>query len=213
MTDLRFEVVGGRAEPYAAEPTIILRLRITESTGAEVHAIALKCQIRIEPQRRRYDKAEEARLYDLFGEASRWGETQKPFLWTHVGMTITRFTGETEVDLPITCSYDMEVAANRYLHSLDQADIPLILLFSGTAFGTGNGPGFMAAPVAWHEEAQYRLPVPVWRDTMDMYFPNSGWLRLHRDTLDALVKYKGTRALASWDQTFEQLLKEAGEDI
>ncbi|MGQ0617224.1 MAG: DUF6084 family protein [Acidimicrobiia bacterium] len=213
MTSVAFEVLGARAEPYAAEPTIMLRLRISEADGADVHAVALKCQIRIEPQRRRYDKAEEARLYELFGEASRWGETQKPFLWAHVAATITRFSGETEVDLPVRCSYDMEVAANRYLHALDQADVPLILLFSGTVFGRGNGPGFMASPVAWHEEAQFRLPVAVWRETMDMYFPNGGWLRLHRDTLDALSRFKGAQALPTWDHTIEQLLKEAGEEI
>jgi hypothetical protein len=46
---------------------------------------------------------------------------------------------------------------------------------------------------------------------MDLYFPNSGWLRLHRDTLDALGTYKATRAVATWDQAIEKLLKEAGE--
>ena len=45
---------SARAEPHAAVPTIMLRLRVDEADGGSVHALALRCQIRIEPQRRRY---------------------------------------------------------------------------------------------------------------------------------------------------------------
>ena len=45
-------------------------------------------------------------------------------------------------------------------------------------------------------EARYRLPVAVWRELMDRYFPNSGWLRLDRDTLDALQRFKAEPAPA-----------------
>ena len=47
---------------------------------------------------------------------------------------------------------------------------------------------------------------------MDLYFPNSGWLRLSRDSLDALQRFKANRALPTWDQAIERLLKEAGEE-
>jgi hypothetical protein len=46
---------------------------------------------------------------------------------------------------------------------------------------------------------------------MDLYFPNSGWLRVGRDTLDALQRFKASRALPTWDQALEQLLKQAGQ--
>ena len=85
----------------------------------------------IEPQRRRYEPAEQARLFELFGDAPRWGETLRPFLWTHVGTVISGFTGTTDVDLPIICTYDFEVAAAKYLHGLDDGEVPLLLLFSG----------------------------------------------------------------------------------
>jgi Family of unknown function (DUF6084) len=45
---------------------------------------------------------------------------------------------------------------------------------------------------------------------MDMYFPNSAWVRVRRDTLDDLQRYKVEQALPTWDQAFEQLLKSAG---
>jgi hypothetical protein len=34
---------------------------------------------------------------------------------------------------------------------------------------------------------------------------------MHRDTLDALQRYKARRALPTWDHALESLLKEAGE--
>jgi hypothetical protein len=46
---------------------------------------------------------------------------------------------------------------------------------------------------------------------MDLYFPNGGWLRLHRDTLDQLLKFKARNAIATWDQVIEVLLGAAGE--
>jgi hypothetical protein len=210
MSSLAFDVVGARPEAHAAVPTLVLRLRVAETTGVAVHAVALRCQIRIEPQRRRYDADEEDRLYELFGETPQWGDALRPFLWTHVATTIGSFTGSTEVDLPVECSYDFEVAAAKYLHALGDGEIPLVLLFSGTVFTSGD-TGFAAQPVAWDAEASFRLPVAVWRAVMDLYFPNSGWLRLGRDTLDALQRYKATQALPTWDQAIERLLKDAGE--
>ncbi|MDQ6838408.1 MAG: DUF6084 family protein [Actinomycetota bacterium] len=211
MTALSFEAIGARAEPYAAVPTLMLRLRISEADARPVHAVTLRCQIMIEPQRRVYAEAEEQRLVEMFGETPRWGDTLRPFLWTHAAITISGFTGQTEVDLPVACTYDFEVGAAKYLHALDNGEIPLVLLFSGTAFTRGSA-GFTAEPVAWSEEASFRLPVRTWRDLMDQYFPGQGWLRLRRETIDALQRYKVGRALRTWDEAFEQLLKAAGEE-
>jgi hypothetical protein len=209
MTALAFEVVGARAEPHAAVPTIIFRLKVTEAGGGTVHALALRCQIRIEPQRRRYGPDEEERLYELFGDTPLWGSSLRPFLWTHVSTTLGGFTGETEFELPVECTYDFEVAGAKYLHALSDGEIPLLMLFSGTVFTRGES-GFSAEPVSWDREASYRLPVSVWRDVMDMYFPNSVWVRVRRETLDDLQRYKVELALPTWDQAFEHLLKSAG---
>ena len=215
MTALTFEVLDARPEPYAALPTLMLRLRIAEPDGRKVQAIALRCQIRIEPQRRRYSRKEERQLYELFGDTPGWGDSLRPFLWTHVATTVSGFTGAIELDLPVPCTYDFEVAAAKYLHSLGDGEVPLLLLFSGVIFtrGTaGSGSGFTAEPVSWDGEASYRLPVAVWRGVMDLYFPDAGWLRLNRATIDALQRFRAERALPTWEQAFEQLLKEAGEE-
>src|SRR6202042_186674 len=51
MTDLSFEVTGARVDPYAASPSILLRVAVTEGSGARVDAIALRAQIRLEVAR------------------------------------------------------------------------------------------------------------------------------------------------------------------
>jgi hypothetical protein len=210
VTDLVFDCVDGQPGRYAAVPTLQLRLRISETTGAQVHAIALRCQIRIEPQRRRYSAEEADGLLELFGEPSRWGDTLKPMQFATVSLMVPGFTGSIEVDLPVPCTYDFEVAAAKYLHALGDGEVPLLLLFSGTVFTKGVG-GFSVAQVPWHKEATYRLPVSVWREIMDCFFPGSGWIRVRRDTMDALQRFKAVRALPTWDDALEALFKEAGE--
>ena len=208
MTELLISVVSGAPDPYAAVPTILLKLRIQTPESEPVHAMVLKAQIRIEPQKRRYSAEEEARLLELFGESHQWGESLRPFLWTHVTTTVAEFTGSTEIELPVAVTYDFEVAAAKYLHSLGDGEIPLVLLFNGTIFSYRDG-GLIVQPVPWHVEAEHRLPVSVWRATMDGFFPNAGWIRLRRETIDALTKYKADRALTSWEDAFEMLLKES----
>ena len=58
MSGLTFSVLDVVAEPYAVAPQLTARLRIEEISGERIHAIVLRCQVRIEPQRRQYDEAE-----------------------------------------------------------------------------------------------------------------------------------------------------------
>ena len=41
---------------------------------------------------------------------------------------------------------------------------------------------------------------------MDLYFPGSGWIRLERDTIDVLGRFKAARGLTSWDQAITAAL-------
>ena len=211
MTDLVFDVLDVTAERYAATPTLAVRLRIAERSGETVHAVALRCQVRIEPQRRGYSPAEHAGLVDLFGEPGRWGETVKPFLWTHATAMVPGFQGSTEIELPMTVTYDFEVAASKYLNALTDGAVPLVFLFSGTLFTRGS-TGFAVTQIPWHHDAAYRMPVQVWRDVMDQYFPGGGWLRLDRETIAALQQFKSRRAYLGWDEAMAALLKAAGEE-
>ena len=205
MSDYRFTVVDVFADPYATDPRLTARLRIEESTGAAVHAIALRCQVRIEPQRRRYDAADEPGLQGLFGDRERWVDTLRPFLWMQSTAMVQGFTDVTEVDLPLPCTYDFEVAAARYLHAVADGGIPLALLFSGTVFTRGL-TGFGVAQVPWDCEASYQLPVSVWQQMIDTHFPGTGWIRLDHDLIRALADYRGRHGLTTWDETLQSLL-------
>jgi hypothetical protein len=211
MAELTFGCTGASAARYAATPTLTFRLTITETSGARVDAIALRCQIRIEPHRRRYSDDEARRLHDLFGDPARWAETVKPIQLAMVSTMVPAFTAQSEVDLEVPCTYDLEVASARYLRGLDDGTVPLLLLFSGTVFTVRDGR-FSAALIPWSAEASYRMPVSVWQDVVDVHFPGSVWLRCSRETLDALSAFKAMRALPTWDATLAALLSDAFSD-
>ncbi|GGX03431.1 MULTISPECIES: DUF6084 family protein [Streptomyces] len=207
MTEFSFTCTGVRADRYAAGPTLVFRLRVTASGDVPVHAIALRCQIRIEPARRGYAPAEADGLTDLFGERARWGSTLQPVQFAQVPVMVSAFTGETETDLVVPCTYDMDIAATRYLDALTDGEVPLLMLFSGTAF-TGTG-GFRVEPVPWDREASFRMPVTTWREMIEQHFPGCGWIRLPDDTMDALLAYRSRHALPSWEATLKALLADA----
>jgi hypothetical protein len=207
MPELTFTVVDIVPEPYAVTPTLLARVRVEETTGERVHALALRAQVRIQPQRRRYDDTEEQALLDLFGDRSRFAQTLKPFLWLHTSTVAQGFTGSTEITLPLPCTYDFEVSGTTYLHALRDGEVPLLFLFSGTVFTRGT-TGFSVAQVPWDQEASYRLPVAVWRDLMAEVFPGSEWVRMSRETVEALAHLRHVRGLTSWDAVVSTLLAE-----
>jgi hypothetical protein len=210
MAELVFDCTGARAEKYAVTPSMSLLLRISETTGQRVDAIALRCQIRIEPARRRYSAAEAERLNDLFGDTQRWADTLKPVQLANLSLMVPGFTGSTEIDLPLPLSYDLEIGSTRYFAGLEAGEVPLLLLFSGTVFAS-DGSRFQVQQVPWSKEAAYRMPVSLWREAIDAHFPNSAWIRMSLPTLDELQRFKARKALTSWDATVAALLAEIAD--
>lgn len=210
MTELAVSCLDVTPDRFAMGPTLMFRVRLDETTGVRVHTIALRCQIRVEPQKRNYGEREAEQLLELFGERSRFGDTLKPFQFAATSTVVAGFTGSTEVEFAVPCTYDLEVIAGRYFHALDDGEIPFTLLFSGTVFGKADH-GLWVEQVPWHLEASHRTPVAVWHEMMEGFFPGSGWLRLRRDTIDELTKYKAGRALPTWDDTVVSLLDAARE--
>lgn len=217
MPDLNFEVEGAAPIPFAETPQLNFQLRITDAAGAEalpIPAVALRCQIRIEPTRRRYGPTEQEHLLDLFGEPTRWGQTLRSMLWTHTSMIVPPFTGRTLVDLPVPCSYDFNVAANKYFYALEDGVVQLSLLFSGTIFHTADPDGTLqVSPISWEKEAEYRLPVQVWKEMMELYYPNCAWLCLRQDVFDQIYLYKSRLGLPTWEQAMEHLLDSTRERV
>lgn len=213
MPELAISVEGAAAIPYAAVPTLGFKLALADSEGLEIETVSLQCQLRIEATRRRYSGEEKLRLQDLFGAEERWAQTLRTFLWTHASVTVPRFTGKTSVELPVACSFDFEVVSTKYIYALEEGELPLILLFSGTIFFRDEEGALQIAQIPWDKEASFRLPVSTWKDLMSFYYPNAAWLYLHRDVFDRLLDYKTRNGIPTWEAAMERLLSEAAAGV
>lgn len=207
MPDLCFNFEGAEAVPYAAAPTLALKLRVTNQPADEIiRSIMLQCQIQIEAPRRRYSPEEQKHLVDLYGEPERWGQTLRTSLWTLSSLNVPSFSGSATVDVLVPCSFDFNVAATKYFHGLDAGEVPLCILFSGTVFFDDPEQGLSITQIPWAKEARFRLPVSVWKQVIDLYYPNTAWLTLRRDVFDRLHEYKMRNSIATLELALERLL-------
>jgi hypothetical protein len=208
MPDLSFKIETSTVVPFAAVPMIAFQLQIQNAVPDEtIHTIALRCQIQIEVTRRRYAPGEQERLLDLFGQPDRWSQTLRSLLWTHANVVVPGFAGaSTVVDLQVPCSFDFNVAATKYFEGLSDGEIPLNMLFSGTVFYAAEDSQLQVAPISWEREAKYKLPVKLWHEMMDSYYPNSVWINLHRDVFERLYQYKMQHGIPTWERALEQVL-------
>ncbi len=210
MPDVTFSVESAAPLTFAATPLLAFQLRVVCADAEErIESIALRCQIQFEVTRRQYAPTEQTRLLDLFGEPERWSQTLRTMLWTHAAVAVPSFTGSTVVDLPVPCTYDFNVAATKYFHGLEEGDVPLCLLFSGTIFYRDTEGAMRIEQISWEKEATFRLPVAVWRAMMDHYYPNTAWLNLPQDVFDRLYEYKSRNGLPTWEQAIARLLTTA----
>lgn len=212
MPDLDFAVVDAEVVPYAAGPTLLFKLSIKNAIPEEqIHSIMLRVQIRIEATKRTYDAETKARLRELFGAPEQFGSTVRSLLWTNVVQTVPPFTGSMVADLPVVCTYDFEVIGAKYLYALEEGDVPLLFLFSGTVLYSRGGSELQVAQISWEKEAPYCMPIRFWKETMERYFPNSAWIRVRKDLFDRLYQYKGRHTLLTWEDVFERLLRNDAE--
>jgi len=208
MPDLRFEVRGAVPVPYAATPLVALKLHVeNREADEEIQSVLLRCQVRIDAHRRRYDPRQQERLYDLFGEPSRFRETLRPLLWTNLVVTVPRFAAHTHVELHLPCTFDLEVAVGKLFHALGaDGELPLTLFFNGTVFHEGER-GLQVSPIPWTQEAHFPLPMRVWKELMDLYHPGRAVLGLSRDVFDRLYEYRIKNGLPNWEDTLKSLLR------
>ena len=213
MPDLHFGVEGAEVLEYAAAPSLLFKLRIENLEEELIRSVSLNTQVRIAATQRHYDTAEQERLLEVFGEPHRWGNTLRSLLWTHTTLQISPFSGSTVVDMPVPCTYDLEVAAAKYFYALEDGEVPLEFLFSGTVFYAGEGGRLQIARISWEKEAEYWMPIRLWKEMMERYFPNSAWIRLHKDAFDQLYDYKVRRGLPTWEAAVESLLRASEQGV
>lgn len=213
MPDLDFGIEGAEVLEYAAVPSLLFKLRVENLEEEPIRSVSLNTQVRIAATQRHYDTAEQQRLLEVFGASHRWGQTLRSLLWAHTTVQVPRFSGSTVVDMPIPCTYDMEVIGSKYFHALEDGEVPLEFLFSGTVFYAAEGGRLQVARISWEKEAEFRMPVRLWKKTMERYFPNSAWIRLHKDAFDQLYDYKVRMGLPTWEAAVEALLRASEQGV
>ncbi len=205
MNSLQFSVASVAAQQRVASPTIVFRLRI-RCDGEPVEAMVLRAQLRIEPQWRAYDSRQQSLLYDMFGTPDRWGKTLHTLAWADIPVVVPAFAGQTEVDVGVACTYDFDVTATRYLSAVNDGEIPVRLLFSGSVFRR-SPEGFSAEQVPWECECAYRMPASTWHDAMKACYGDAALIRVDRETFDELHAFRARSGLTSWEHTFTRLLE------
>ena len=205
VPDLRFQIEDVSALQNAITPQLSFKVRIANAEPEPIHSIALRAQIQIEPVRRRYTPAEQEKLKELFGEPERWSTSLHPLLWTNANVNVQGFTGATLIEIPVPCTFDFNVAITKYIYGLENGELPTSLLFSGTIFHAGH-MGLQIAQIHWDREASYRVPVSLWKEMMDLYYPETAWLCLRREIFERLYEFKARHGITNWEQALERLL-------
>jgi Family of unknown function (DUF6084) len=203
-----FEVVGVEPVERAAAPTLRFRVRVNDPWGRRVYMIALSTLITVEPVKRTYDPETRERLVELFGEPERWATTTTNFRWIQTDVVVPAFTGSTEFDLPIACTYDLELAASKYFHGLADGNAPLRFHFNGTVFYEGVDGAMQLLPIPWDCTIRYAMPVEAWKTMIASHYPYRGWIALHAETIERLARLKAERGLPTFDACVSELLED-----
>lgn len=210
VPELAFTVHGVEPLAHAAAPTLALKLGIRRVRGAPVRALLLRVEVRIALARRGHDALTRRRLAELFGAPAQWRSAPRSLAWLTVTVTVPAFDEAATVEVRLPCTYDFEVTAAKYLHALEDGDVPLDVLLAGSVF-YGDEGGLRTVRLAWDRETAFDLPVRVWKELMALYFPDAVWLRLDRAALDRLWAYRARHALPTWEATLDALLREPAE--
>lgn len=214
MPELNFQVSGVEASVRTMTPMLHFRLRITTTPAEEaIQGILLNAQIQIQSPQRRYSLREKEKLVELFGPPEAWGQTLRNRLWTNTSAVVGAFRGSAEVVLPAPCTFDLNVASAKYFNGVEDGEVPLLFLLSGSIFYSTSEGRVQVAPISWNTECVYRMPLQAWRYVMEQHYPNSAWLSLRREVFDQLCDYKRRQGLIGWEETIEKLLRGEREEV
>jgi hypothetical protein len=207
MPDLNFQITGIEPAWRGLTPLLYFKLQITNSPASErIQGLLLTAQIQLQPAQRAYNNAEREKLVELFGTPERWGQTLRNRLWTHADTSTGQFAGRIETRLAVPCTYDLNIASTKYFYALENGEVSLLFLFSGSVFYETATGTLQVERISWNKECVYRMPVQSWKDIIARHYAGTAWLTLQEDVFERLCAYKRRNALGTWEQTIEQLL-------
>jgi uncharacterized protein DUF6084 len=208
MPDLDFEVSGVEAAQRGLIPLLHFKIEIINRTPSEtIQSVMLHAQVQIQSPQRSYSSGEKEKLRELFGRPEDWGHTLRNKLLAHSNCIVPGFVERTEAVLVIPCTFDLNVAATKYFYALEDGEVPLLFLFSGTVFYSNPDDRLQIQRISWEKEAAWRMPIAVWREMMDQHYPNTAFMWLDRGVFDRLYEFKRQQGFATWEQTMERLLQ------
>ncbi len=205
--NLRLAVSGVRAIPHAAAPTLSFTLAVDDDSGREVFMAGLSVQIQIEPAKRSLRRR-------VPGEAHRALRGPAPLDHHRAADALDRprrccsrpSRGRRRANIEVLCNYDVELAAAKYFHSVTDGEIPLAFHFNGSVYYATEDGRLQIVQVPWDTTADFSLPLSVWTEMIDSYYPYRGWVPVHRDTLDALQRLKARSGAPTFDAALTELL-------
>jgi hypothetical protein len=207
MPDLDFKVTGIQPAQRGLAPLLHFILEITNTPETEtIQSVMLQTQIQIQTPQRAYNADEKEKLKELFGLPEQWGQTLRSRLWAHANTVVPEFHGRTEAVLAVPCTLDFDVAATKYFYALEEGEVPLLFLFSGTIFYIAPPQRLQIQQISWNKECTWRLPVSRWRELMQHHYPDSAWIALRRDLFDQLYEFRRREGFGSWDEVIARLL-------
>jgi hypothetical protein len=210
MPDLNFRIIDVEPATRGMVPLLVFNLEVTNEPPEElIQSATLQVQIYFESQKRAYNPREKEKLVDLFGTPDRWGQTLGNRLWTLATAAVWPFSGKTTTSIPVPCTFDLNVSAAKYFYAIEDGDVPLLFLFSGTVFYSTPDGRLQAQRISHEKECTWHMPGKVWHDLMNHHWPNAAWIDVQRDTFDQLYEFKRHAGLPTWEQAFERLLADA----
>ena len=76
--------------------------------------------------------------------------------WTSESVLLPSFVGSTTAEIEVHCNYDVELAAAKYFHSVDDGEIPLAFHFNGSIYYAGAEGRLQVVQVPWDTTADSR---------------------------------------------------------
>jgi uncharacterized protein DUF6084 len=207
MPDLNFRVSGVEASQRGLTPLLHFKIEIINGTPSEkIQSVMLHAQIQVQSAQRAYTHTEKEKLRELFGKPEDWGQTLRNKLLAHANCIVPGFADRTEAVLVVPCTFDLNVAATKYFYALEEGEVPLLFLFSGTVFYADPNGRLQIQQISWEKEAAWRMPISAWGEMMDHHYPNTVFMWLERGVFDRLYEFKRKQGLATWEQAMERLL-------
>jgi hypothetical protein len=214
MPDLNFRVTQVEPAAKGIVPLLLFHLEVTNTPPDErIESAILQVQIQFRCPLRTYNSAEKEKLVELFGTPDRWGQTLRNRLWTLASTTVSSFSGSAMARMAVPCTFDLNVSAAKYFYALEEGDVPLLFLFSGTVFYLAQDGRLQAQRISHEKECAWRMPASTWRDLMDHLWPGAAWIVLQREVFDRLSEFKRQNALPTWDQTLDRLFEQSNQEL